>query len=54
MPASLDEVVLTRLPARAFYIADFITEEEEQHLLSKVRNTHVLSSPWLGEPLGGH
>ncbi|KAL8402024.1 hypothetical protein RB596_008685 [Gaeumannomyces avenae] len=36
LPASLDEVVLTRLPARAFYIADFITEEEEQHLLSKI------------------
>jgi alkylated DNA repair protein alkB family protein 6 len=36
MPASLEDVRIKRLPSRAYYIADFISEEEEQVLLNKV------------------
>jgi len=36
MPASLEETQITALPARAYYIADFISEEEEQAILRKV------------------
>jgi len=33
---SLEDVRVKSLPSSAFYIADFITEEEEQVLLNKV------------------
>ena len=36
MPASLEEVRLQGLPPSVFYIADFISVEEEQYLLDKV------------------
>ncbi|CAK7213757.1 hypothetical protein SCUCBS95973_001907 [Sporothrix curviconia] len=36
LPASLDSVQIKSLPATAFYIADFISEEEEQHILQRV------------------
>ena len=34
--SSLEEARVQSLPSSAYYIADFITEEEEQILLSKV------------------
>ncbi|EPE07266.1 alkbh6 protein [Ophiostoma piceae UAMH 11346] len=36
LPASLDKVRVASLPSTAFYIADFITEEEEELILQKV------------------
>lgn len=36
MPASLEEVRIDGLPSCAYYIADFISKEEEQVLLDKV------------------
>ncbi|KAF6838037.1 Alpha-ketoglutarate-dependent dioxygenase alkB-like protein 6 [Colletotrichum plurivorum] len=36
LPACLDDVRVTRLPASAFYIPDFISEEEEQAILQKI------------------
>lgn len=36
LPDSLEDVRIKTLPASAFYIADFVTSEEEQVLLSKV------------------
>lgn len=37
MPASLEEAKVEGIPQSAFYISDFITQEEEQALLNKVR-----------------
>jgi hypothetical protein len=36
LPASLEESRIHALPAAAYYIADFISEEEEQAILHKV------------------
>lgn len=36
MPACLEDVKINDVPHSAFYISDFITEEEEQILLNKV------------------
>lgn len=36
LPRRLEDARVTTLPSSAFYIPDFITEEEEQHILSKV------------------
>ncbi|KAK1966331.1 calpain [Colletotrichum sublineola] len=36
LPASLDDVRVKKLPSSSFYIADFISEEEEQVLLQKI------------------
>ncbi|OLN93966.1 Alpha-ketoglutarate-dependent dioxygenase alkB-like protein 6 [Colletotrichum chlorophyti] len=36
LPASLDDVRIKKLPPSAFYIADFISEEEEQAILQKI------------------
>lgn len=36
LPSSLDRVRISRLPATAFYIANFITEEEERFILDKI------------------
>jgi hypothetical protein len=36
LPASLEENRIASLPPGAYYIADFITEEEEQAILRKV------------------
>ncbi|CAK7274111.1 hypothetical protein SEPCBS119000_006002 [Sporothrix epigloea] len=38
LPASLDSKQIYSLPATAFYISDFITEEEEEHLLQRVKD----------------
>lgn len=38
LPSSLDRVRISRLPATAFYIADFISEEEERFILEKIAN----------------
>ncbi|KAI8293919.1 Alkbh6 protein [Colletotrichum sp. SAR11_240] len=35
LPTSLEDVRITKLPPSAFYIADFISEEEEQAILQK-------------------
>jgi alkylated DNA repair protein alkB family protein 6 len=36
LPAALEDVKINSIPSSAFYIANFITEEEEQVLLNKV------------------
>jgi alkylated DNA repair protein alkB family protein 6 len=36
LPTSLEDYKIKSLPASAFYIADFITQEEERILLEKV------------------
>ncbi|KAI0850966.1 hypothetical protein F5Y00DRAFT_231301 [Daldinia vernicosa] len=36
LPDSLDEVRVTSLPHAAYYISDFITQEEEQAILDKI------------------
>ncbi|CCF46288.1 calpain [Colletotrichum higginsianum] len=36
LPAALEDVRVTRLPPSSFYIADFISEEEERILLQKI------------------
>lgn len=36
LPATLDSVQIKNLPATAFYISDFITEEEERRILQRV------------------
>ncbi|WYZ40460.1 hypothetical protein EsH8_IV_000801 [Colletotrichum jinshuiense] len=37
LPASLDDVNIKKLPPSAYYIADFISEEEEQTILQKTK-----------------
>lgn len=44
LPSSLDHARIATLPQSAFYIPNFISEEEEQKILSKVR----ASARWLG------
>ncbi|KAH0443398.1 calpain [Colletotrichum camelliae] len=39
LPTSLEVVRITKLPPSAFYIADFISEDEEQAILQKVRKS---------------
>jgi alkylated DNA repair protein alkB family protein 6 len=36
IPACLEDVRIENLPADAFYVADFITPDEEQVILEKV------------------
>lgn len=36
LPSSLDRVKISRLPATAYYIANFISEEEERFFLEKI------------------
>ena len=36
MPASMEEVRIAGLPSSAYYVADFISKEEEKALLDKV------------------
>lgn len=37
LPSSLEHARITSLPQTAYYIPNFITEEEEQMILDKVR-----------------
>lgn len=37
LPASLEEFRISKLPSTAYYIPNFISEEEEQQILDKVR-----------------
>lgn len=37
LPSSLEQARIQRLPDAAFYIPNFISQEEEQAILSKVR-----------------
>jgi hypothetical protein len=46
LPPSLEAVRITSLPRAAYYIADFITEEEEEIILHKVAQRARLWSPW--------
>lgn len=39
LPSSLAQARIPRLPATAYYIADFISEEEERLILDKVRTS---------------
>jgi alkylated DNA repair protein alkB homolog 6 len=45
LPSALEEVKITSMPDSAFYIANFISEEEEQVLLGKVRPWIASSTP---------
>lgn len=47
---TLDAARIVSLPNDAFYIPNFITEDEEQHLLRKVRNLNLRLIP--PSPLG--
>jgi len=38
LPACLEDVKIDCLPASAYYVADFITPDEEEALLAKVCN----------------
>jgi alkylated DNA repair protein alkB family protein 6 len=40
LPASLDNVRIESLPPAAYYISDFVSEDEERNILDKVW-------PWL-------
>ncbi len=37
LPPSLEQVRIERLPSAAYYIANFISEDEEAAILQKVR-----------------
>ena len=41
LPPSLDQVRIEGMPPAAYYIANFITEDEERQMLEKVLHTHV-------------
>jgi hypothetical protein len=41
--SSVEEAEVKSLPSSAYYIADFITEEEEQMLLNKVSVCYILA-----------
>jgi hypothetical protein len=41
LPATLEDAQITCLPATAFYIPNFITEDEEQQILDKVGTAHT-------------
>lgn len=47
LPVSLDTAKITSLPATAYYLPNFISEEEERMILDKVRPPPrlVLSNP---------
>ena len=45
LPACLDDVRIQTLPSRAYYIANFITEEEEAAILQKVARTRAAMTP---------
>lgn len=47
LPLSLEDARIKHLPHAAFYIPDFITEEEEQLLLNKVPSK-LIPSRFLG------
>jgi alkylated DNA repair protein alkB family protein 6 len=49
LPSSLDAAKITSLPATAYYLPNFISEEEERMILDKVRPSRrlVLSNPAL-------
>jgi alkylated DNA repair protein alkB family protein 6 len=42
LPSSLEHARITSLPQTAYYIPNFITEEEEQMILDKVRACVIL------------
>jgi alkylated DNA repair protein alkB family protein 6 len=44
LPVSLEENRITTLPGFAYYISDFISEEEEQAILHKVSRPEPLAS----------
>lgn len=44
LPASLANARIERLPSNAYYIADFISKEEERRLLDKVGQCHTNST----------
>lgn len=54
LPDALDTARITRLPSTAYYIPNFISEEEEKIILDKVRpaaRTARLAVPFgLGDP----
>lgn len=52
LPSSLDAAKITSLPATAYYLPNFISEEEERMILDKVRPSPrlVLSNPALDLP----
>jgi hypothetical protein len=41
LPASLEHVRIKTLPSSAYYIADFISEEEELKLIQKVSSSSL-------------
>lgn len=53
LPYALDQAKISRLPATAYYISDFISEEEEKLILDKVRPPPTpLWSPWWDDLVG--
>ncbi|KAJ0107633.1 hypothetical protein J7T55_007824 [Diaporthe amygdali] len=45
LPSSLDQARIPRLPATAYYIADFISEEEERLILDKLTVNKISGAP---------
>lgn len=45
LPSDLEEAKIASLPEAFYYIADFITEEEERMLLDKVRASEQSKAP---------
>ena len=44
IPSDLEQAKIRSIPSTAYYIADFISKEEEQALLGKVRSATISSS----------
>lgn len=53
LPSTLELAKISRLPATAYYIPNFISEEEEKVLLDKVRPPSKTICPLAGDMPGG-
>jgi hypothetical protein len=54
LPESLDHAKILALPNTAYYLPNFITEDEERAILEKVRATRTLSVSYLAASMPKH